>query len=187
MNITELTKDAVTKQYTAVGKDILKEIALYLMEEGFPECKRIVLRDNTSTVSKVEKPEFWWETVYDEDGDFEDVKFYSTLVPNKPDNSYVKDLMNPDFIMACKDAAVTAVEAYKKRAEMEAWVRDGKPCVYRYGWGWKGAGARRMTKKEAEQMFPKYHTGKGFWTLSWINFNGEKALEFNELSENDMY
>lgn len=35
----------------------------------------------------------------------------------------------------------------KKKAE--EWVNNGKPCIYRYGWGWKGAGAREISKEEA--------------------------------------
>ena len=69
----------------------------------------------------------------------------------------------------------------------KAWIEAGKPCVYRYGWGWKGAGARHLTKERALELLPKYSFGKGFYELSFININGEEVLEFNELSENDMY
>jgi len=69
----------------------------------------------------------------------------------------------------------------------EEWVAQGKPCVYRYGWGWKGAGARHITTEQAKKMLPKYSFGKGFYELSWVKINGEDVLQFNELSENDMW
>ena len=67
------------------------------------------------------------------------------------------------------------------------WIEAGKPCVYRYGWGWKGAGSRPMTKEEALKLLPKYSFGKGFYELSFITEGGTEVLEFNELSANDMY
>ena len=73
----------------------------------------------------------------------------------------------------------------KKKAE--EWVNDGKPCIYRYGWGWKGAGAREISKEEAGKLLPKYSFGMGFYELSFTTHNGQEVLEFNELSANDMY
>lgn len=67
------------------------------------------------------------------------------------------------------------------------WIEEGKPCVYRSGWGWKGAGARQLTKEKALELLPKYSFGMGFWELSFIKINGVDTLEFNELSENDMW
>lgn len=67
------------------------------------------------------------------------------------------------------------------------WIEAGKPCVYRYGWGWKGAGARPVTKEKALEMLPRYDFGKGFYSLSYIEIDGVETLEFNELSENDMW
>jgi len=67
------------------------------------------------------------------------------------------------------------------------WIEAGKPCVYRYGWGWKGASARTITKEKALELLPKYSFGKGFYELSYIKVDGVDTLEFNELSENDMW
>lgn len=67
------------------------------------------------------------------------------------------------------------------------WIEDGKPCCYRYGWGWKGAGARLITNKQALKMLPGYSFGKGFYELSFIKIDGVETLELNELSENDMW
>ncbi len=59
----------------------------------------------------------------------------------------------------------------KKKAE--EWVNDGKPCIYRYGWGWKGAGAREIFKEEAGKLLPKYSFGMGFYELSFTTHNGQ--------------
>lgn len=67
------------------------------------------------------------------------------------------------------------------------WIEEGKPCVYRYGWGWKGAGAGNISKEKAMQLLPKYDFGMGFYGLSFIKVDGVDTLEFNELSENDMW
>ena len=67
------------------------------------------------------------------------------------------------------------------------WIEEGKPCIYRYGWGWKGAGAREISKEEALKILPNYSFSTSFYELSFINWNGKEVLEFNELSENDMW
>jgi len=67
------------------------------------------------------------------------------------------------------------------------WIEEGKPCIYRYGWRWKGAKSNYLSKKEALNILPKYDFGKGFYELSFIKKDGEDVLEFNELSENDMW
>ncbi len=75
-------------------------------------------------------------------------------------------------------------EDLKKQAE--EWVRSGKPCIYRYGWAWKGARARKITQQEALDMLPNYSFGMGFYELSFTEHDGENVLQFNELSVNDM-
>ena len=67
------------------------------------------------------------------------------------------------------------------------WIEAGKPCVYRYGWGWKGASGRPITKEKSLELLPKYSFGNGFYQLDYIKVNGVDTLEFNELSENDMW
>lgn len=69
----------------------------------------------------------------------------------------------------------------------QQWIEEGKPCVYRSGWGWKGASARKITKEKALELLPQYSFGKGFYELSFIKIDGQTTLEFNELSENDMW
>ena len=66
------------------------------------------------------------------------------------------------------------------------WIEQGKPCIYRYGWAYRGAKARTISQSEAEALLPKYSFGTGFYELSFTQVNGKDVLEFNELSENDM-
>jgi hypothetical protein len=72
-----------------------------------------------------------------------------------------------------------------KEAAMQ-WIESGKPVVYRCGCGWKGARAHYVTKEWALAHIKPYTFGKNFWILSWIQFEGQTALEMNELSESDM-
>ena len=75
----------------------------------------------------------------------------------------------------------------KTKEFAKQWIEEGKPCVYRYGWGWKGAGAKTITKEKALSLLPSYSFGKGFYELDFIKIDGVDTLEFNELSENDMW
>lgn len=67
------------------------------------------------------------------------------------------------------------------------WILDGRPCVYRYGYAYRGAGAIRLEKKKALELLPKYSFGMGFYELSYITIDNVEYLEFNELGENDMW
>lgn len=69
------------------------------------------------------------------------------------------------------------------------FINNGGKSIYRYGWGWKGAGSNYQTKEWAlkELDKPEWDFGKGFYGLSWVTRDGETVLEFNELSENDMW
>lgn len=71
--------------------------------------------------------------------------------------------------------------------EATKWVEDGNPCTFRYGWAWKGASSRPITQEEAKEKLKKHHFGTGFYTMSWEEEDGKTVLNFNELSENDMY
>lgn len=66
------------------------------------------------------------------------------------------------------------------------WINSNKPCKYRYGFGFRGACTRELSKEEALELLPKYDFGMGFYELSFIKYNGEEVLLFNEFSENDM-
>lgn len=75
----------------------------------------------------------------------------------------------------------------KTKEYARQWIEDGKPCCFRYGWGWKGAGARPLTKEQALKRLPDFDFGKGFYMLGFITIDGVETLEFNEVSENDMW
>lgn len=85
-------------------------------------------------------------------------------------------------------ATVVATEKKESKAYAKQWIEEGKPCVYRYGWGWKGAGARPISKEKALKLLPGYGFGNGFYELSFTHDkDGQEVLEFNELSVNDMF
>ena len=75
----------------------------------------------------------------------------------------------------------------KTKEFAKQWIEEGKPCVYRYGWGYRGAGTKSISKEKALNLLPKYSFGMGFYELDFIKINGVDTLEFNELSENDMW
>lgn len=77
-------------------------------------------------------------------------------------------------------------KAKDKNVVLEFINNNGK-CFYQYGFGFKGASKRSITKDEALELFPKYSFGMGFYELDWITVDGEDAILFNEYSENDLY
>lgn len=178
--IIGLSEESIKKKYQKITWGMLLDLAEYLDEIGFPSEKRIAFKGESA--SKVEKKEMW--LYYDEDGD---PKLQTNLVPDKPDNMYFKDLMNPEFIIDVRDSIVAAVYTWKQYKEVDEWVEAGKRCVFRYGWAYKGAGCRDVSQEEARRLSKKHSFGKGFYTMSWIEIDGERVLEFNELSENDMW
>lgn len=75
----------------------------------------------------------------------------------------------------------------KTKEKALEWIKEGKPCMYRYGYGWKGAATRRITKEKALELLPKYSFGMGFYELDFIKYQCEEVLLFNEFSANDLY
>jgi len=75
-------------------------------------------------------------------------------------------------------------ENTKERARL--WVACGGRVSKRYGWGWKGAKQKAISKDEAMELLPKYDFGKGFYMLTWTYHEDMPCLCFNELSVNDM-
>lgn len=179
--IVKMDEREIRKLYTQVTFKQIKELAYYLEAIHFPQGKKINYKGET--VSSVNNPSFWLD--YDEVHDEPILK--SNLVPHNPENLYFEDLLNYRFLLSLRDSIVKASEAYIMRDEARRWIEAGKKCVYRYGWKYRGAGCREITKEKALELFPKYDFGKGFWSLSWITEKGENVLEFNELSENDMW
>lgn len=91
----------------------------------------------------------------------------------------------------------------KTKEAARQWIEDGKPCRYRYGFGYRGATSKPITKEEALALLPKYSFGMGFYELSFCRDRrvipsgcsnctitesyGEEVLMFNEYSANDMW
>ena len=84
------------------------------------------------------------------------------------------------------------------------WIESGKPCRYRYGFGFRGAESRPLSKEEALQLLPKYDFGMGFYEISFCKDRvvdrelsgpnctatravGDIVLMFNEFSASDMW
>ena len=97
------------------------------------------------------------------------------------------------------------MERIEKTKEFaKQWITDGKPCRYRYGFGFRGAASRPLIKEKALEMLPKYSFGMGFYELSYqcdrvvdhklsgpnctVTYpTGDTVLMFNEYSANDMW
>ena len=79
------------------------------------------------------------------------------------------------------------MEIQKTKEFAKQWIEDNRPCVYRYGFAFKGASTKRITKEEALNLLPSYHFGIGFYEIGFIEFEGEMVLKFNEFGENDLY
>lgn len=180
MALIEFDKKSIEKRLTSAGRSVLNDIARSLGDARFPVGKEFPYCGETTSIVKSKK--FWIEE--NDNGDF---TLLSNLVPDKPTHMYIKDLINVDFLEGVKNAANNAFVRWESMKEANEWVENGKPCVYRYGWAYRGAGARRISPDKAKELLPKYSFGKGFYELSWLTIDGEKVLEFNELSENDMW
>ena len=91
----------------------------------------------------------------------------------------------------------------KTKESAREWIEAGKPCRYRYGYGFRGAESRPLSKEEALKLLPKYSFGMGFYELSFCrdtvvdhdqcgpnctvtHTEGDTVLMFNEFSANDM-
>lgn len=73
------------------------------------------------------------------------------------------------------------------KIELKSLIENGIPCYRQFGFSWKGAMPRLITKETALELLPKYSPGKGFWELSERVINGERSLVFTEYSESDMW
>lgn len=79
------------------------------------------------------------------------------------------------------------MEANKTKEKALEWIKEGKRCMFRYGYEWKGAGTRPITKEKALELLPKYSFVMGFYELDFIKYQGEEVLLFNEFGANDLY
>lgn len=69
------------------------------------------------------------------------------------------------------------------------WVNEGKPCIYRYGYNYKGAGNRPLTNERAKELIvkPCWSFGMGYYELRWERHDNLDVLCFNEFGENDLW
>lgn len=79
------------------------------------------------------------------------------------------------------------MEVKKTKEFCKKWIEDGNPCIYRHGWAYRGAGYRYIAKEKALELLPKYSFGMSYYELSFIKEDGKTVLEFNELSESDLW
>lgn len=76
--------------------------------------------------------------------------------------------------------------ALPSKTDAERWVIEGRPCIYRHGWAYRGASARPISQEKAMELLPKYNFGMGFYELKFTETKDGTVLEFNELSALDM-
>lgn len=100
------------------------------------------------------------------------------LSTNRNDLRYLINLKDPCNLNMKKQINKESEEFAKQ------WIKQGKPCTYRFGWIWDGGKSHKLSKKEAMKMLPKYSFGISIYCLSFINIDGAETLEFNELPEN---
>ena len=72
------------------------------------------------------------------------------------------------------------------KAEVKANIEAGFPCYEQFGFSWKGAMPRPISKEKALELLPKFSPGIGFWELSEKTINGKPSLVFTEYSAADM-
>lgn len=73
------------------------------------------------------------------------------------------------------------------KEEVKANIEAGFPCYQQFGFSWKGATPRKISKETALELLPKYSPGMGFWELSERVIYGYPSLVFTEYSESDMF
>lgn len=72
------------------------------------------------------------------------------------------------------------------KEEVRKAIENGMPCYKRFGFRWKGAGNRSITKEEALDKLPHFSPGIGYYELCEEEINGVQSLVFVEYSEADM-
>jgi hypothetical protein len=91
------------------------------------------------------------------------------------------------YIVRNNDELLNQVSKWSKEEILDNWVKKGKLVVGGHGFQYKGGGTNVIPNDIAEQKFPNYSFGMGFYELSWVEYKGEVALSMREYSENDMY
>lgn len=78
------------------------------------------------------------------------------------------------------------VEKWSKEDIVHNWIEAGSPCTFIYGFQYKGARPRLITKEEALEKIKTHTFGMGYYSMEWTVFDGRPVLQFAEYSESDM-
>lgn len=73
------------------------------------------------------------------------------------------------------------------KAELKHYIELGIQCFQQFGFSFRGAEPRPITKEKALELLPYYSPGKGFYELEQRMIDGRVFLVFTEYSESDMY
>lgn len=71
--------------------------------------------------------------------------------------------------------------------EKVKWINEGKPCAYRYGFGFKGAKAHRISTGEAKERYAKRKFFEVDLEHTRVGDENGDFLVFCEYSEGDMW
>ena len=78
------------------------------------------------------------------------------------------------------------VKSYTKDDIIHKWIEIGNPCTFIFGFRFKGATSRPISKEEALRRIQSHSFGKGYYSMQWTVTDGRVVLEFQEYSEGDM-
>lgn len=84
------------------------------------------------------------------------------------------------------DITLKKVKSWTKDDIIHKWIEVNRPCTFIYGFAYKGAKARLITKEEALEKIKKHSFGVGYYSMEWTVFDGMAVLQFSEYSESDM-
>lgn len=100
-----------------------------------------------------------------------------------------------DNVKLSEDKTGPRIDLYIKRApstkdrkpsieEVIKWINDGKPCGYRYGFSWKGAGTSRISTGDAKKRLVNRNYSE--YDFEVIGDNRDTALVFVNYSASDL-
>lgn len=84
------------------------------------------------------------------------------------------------------DTTLNEVKSWTKDDILHKWIEADRPCTFIYGFEYKGAKARLITKEEALEKIKTHSFGIGYYSMEWTVFDGMAVLQFSEYSESDM-
>lgn len=89
-------------------------------------------------------------------------------------------------IMIDVDITLKEVKSWTKEDILHKWIEANRPCTFIYGFAYKGAKARLITKEEALEKIKTHSFGIGYYSMEWTVFDGMAVLQFSEYSESDL-